>query len=94
LHGAAAEASLRAALSAREKLYPPGDWRIAQTQSLLGAALAAQKRYAEAEPLMIAADHALKPIPGIQERERVANRARLAILHQSASHLQPSASAR
>ena len=84
--GAATESSLRAALSAREKLYPPGDWRIAQTQSLLGAALAAQKRYAEAEPLMIAADRALKPVPGIQERERDANRARLAILHQSSAH--------
>jgi hypothetical protein len=92
--GAATESSLRAALSAREKLYPPGDWRIAQTQSLLGAALAAQKRYAEAEPLMIAADHGLKPVPGIQERERAANRARLAVLHQSSPHLQTSTSAR
>jgi serine/threonine protein kinase len=84
--GAATESSLRAALSAREKLYPPGDWRIAQTQSLLGAALAAQKRYAEAEPLMIAADRALKPVPGIQARERDANRARLAMLRRSATH--------
>jgi tetratricopeptide (TPR) repeat protein len=92
--GAATESSLRAALSAREKLYPPGDWRIAQMKSLLGAALVAQKRYAEAEPLMIAADHGLKPVPGIQERERAANRARLAILHQSSPHLQPSTSAR
>jgi eukaryotic-like serine/threonine-protein kinase len=80
--GAATEPSLRAALTAREKLYPAGDWRIAQTQSLLAGALAAQKRYAEAEPLMIAADRALKPIPGVQERERAANRARLAMLHQ------------
>ena len=92
--GAATEPSLRAVLSAREKLYPPGDWRIAQTQSLLGAALAAQKRYAEAEPLMIAADHGLMPVPGIQERERAANRARLAILHHSSPHSQPSTSAR
>jgi Tetratricopeptide repeat len=82
---AATESLLRAALSAREKLYPPGDWRIAQTQSLLGAALAAQKRYAEAGPLMIAADRVLKPVPGIEERERDANRARLAILHQSSA---------
>jgi eukaryotic-like serine/threonine-protein kinase len=80
---ASTESSLRAALSAREKLYPPGDWRISQTQSLLGAALAAQHRYAEAEPLMIAADRGLKPVPGIQVRERDANRARLAILRQS-----------
>ena len=92
--GAATESPLRAALSAREKLYPSGDWRIAQTQSLLGAALAAQKRYAEAEPLMTAADRGLKPVPGVQERERAANRARLAILHQSSPHLPPPAGAR
>jgi serine/threonine-protein kinase len=91
---AATESSLRAALSAREKMYPPGDWRIAQTQSLLGAALAAQKRYAEAEPLMTAADNGLKSVPGVQERERAANRARLASLQQYARHLPPSAAAR
>jgi len=92
--GAATEPSLRAVLRAREKRYPPGDWRIAQTQSLLGAALAAQKRYAEAEPLMIAADHGLMPVPGIQERERAANRARLAMLHHSSPRSQPSTGAR
>jgi serine/threonine protein kinase/tetratricopeptide (TPR) repeat protein len=82
---AATESSLRAVLSAREKLYPPDDWRIAQTQSLLAAALAAQKRYAEAEPMMIAADHGLKPVPGIQERERAANRVRLSTLRRSSA---------
>jgi tetratricopeptide (TPR) repeat protein len=75
--GAATESALREALRVREKLYPPGDWRIAQVQSLLGAALMAAKRDAEAEPLMLAADRGLKPIAGIQERERSANRARL-----------------
>ena len=49
---------------------------------LLGAALMAQGRYAEAEPLMLAAARALKPIPGPQERELVANRARLASLNE------------
>jgi serine/threonine protein kinase len=80
--GAQTESSLRAVLAAREKLYPAGDWRIAQAQSLLGAALLAQKRYLEAEPLMTAADRALNPVPGIQDRERVANRARLATVQQ------------
>src|SRR5262249_12104088 len=74
---AARESRLRDGLSAGEKLYPAGDWRIAQPQILLGAALMAQKRYAEAAPLMIAADRALKAVPGIQERERTANLARL-----------------
>ena len=80
--GAATESPLREALTEREKLYPPGDWRIAQAQSLLGAALMAQERFAEAEPLMIAAASGLKSIPGLQERERADNRARLATLHR------------
>jgi hypothetical protein len=37
-------------------------------------------RYAEAEPLMIAADAGLKPVGGIEGRD--ANRARLAILQR------------
>jgi tetratricopeptide (TPR) repeat protein len=81
--GAATESALRHVLAAREKLYPAGDWRNAQAQSLLGAALMAQKRYAEAEPLMVAADRELDPIPGIQERERRDNRARLVTLYQA-----------
>ena len=80
--GVSTEPSLRHVLTAREKLYPAGDWRIAQGQSVLGAALIAQKRYAEAEPLLLAADAALKPIPGLQGHERVANRARLVTLYQ------------
>ena len=61
---------------------PAGDWRIAQAQSLLGASLFMQKKYSEAEPLMVAADQALKPVPGRQERERLANRERLAVLQE------------
>jgi Flp pilus assembly protein TadD len=79
--GAATEGALRDALLARQKLYPGGDWRIAQAQSLLGAVLLSEGRNAEAEPLMLAADRVLKPIPGNQARERLANRARLAALY-------------
>jgi len=79
-HGAATEDALRHALQVRERLYPASDWRVAQAQSLLGAALLAQARFAEAEPLMRAADQVLKPVPGRQARERAANRARLAVL--------------
>jgi eukaryotic-like serine/threonine-protein kinase len=78
---AAAEPSLRSVLSAREHLYPPGDWRIAQAQSLLGAALMARARYSEAEPLLLAAANGLQSVPGVQQREREANRARLVLLY-------------
>jgi len=81
--GVAMDSSLRAVLTARTRLYPSGDWRIAQAQSLLGAAWMAQARYAEAEPLMVAAASGLKPIAGVEERERLANRARLVALYQT-----------
>ena len=47
-----AEALLREALSALEKTRP-GDWRRFSVQTLLGAALLGQRRYAEAEPLLL-----------------------------------------
>jgi hypothetical protein len=81
-------------LDVRERVYPQGDWRIAQAQSLLGASLIAQKRYAEAEPLLVAAAANLKPIPGAQDRERLANRARLALLYDTVGRPQLAANYR
>ena len=69
-------------LAVRQRILPEGHWLIGQAQSLLGAALMARQRSAEAEPLMLAADAALKPVPGAQERERLANRARLVAFYQ------------
>jgi len=71
------EVMTRRALQMRERIYPAGHWRIAEAQALLGASLAAQHRYEEAEQLMIAADRTFKPIPGRQARDRDANRERL-----------------
>jgi serine/threonine-protein kinase len=81
-HGAATEPVLRHVLKVREGILKEGDWRIAQAKSLLGASLLAQARYADAEPMMVAADHGLKPLPGPQGRERLANRARLVTLYE------------
>jgi len=77
------EPMARRALEIREKTLPAGDWRIAQAQSLLGAALVGEKRYADAKPLMMAADESLKPVPGRQARERDANRRRIDALPAS-----------
>jgi tetratricopeptide (TPR) repeat protein len=74
---------LRRVLAEREERYPAGDWRIGQAQSVLASALIVQHRYAEAKPLMLAADAALKPIPGVQGREREANSMRLAALSKT-----------
>ena len=78
---AAAEPALRSVLEVRRRLYQAGDWRIAQVQSLLGASLSAQRKYAEAEPLLLEANAGLKPIPGAQGKECHATKARLANLY-------------
>src|SRR5262249_19998193 len=79
--GAGAAPSLRRVLSVRQRLYPADQWRIAQAPSLLGASLMATGQYRDAEPLMLAADHTLRPVPGAQARERAANRLRLVSLY-------------
>jgi hypothetical protein len=80
---AKAEPMLRHVLAIRQRLYPPADWRIAEVQSLLGAALTRQGRYADAEPLLLDAANGLKPVPGLQGREAADNRARLAALYEA-----------
>jgi eukaryotic-like serine/threonine-protein kinase len=49
---ALAEPLLREALAIREKELPD-DWRTFETKSLLGGSLLGQKKYAEAEPLLL-----------------------------------------
>jgi len=56
---AAAEPILRQVLAIREKKLPD-DWATFETQSSLGASLLGQKRYAEAEPLLIEGFEAMK----------------------------------
>ncbi|MBS0264919.1 MAG: tetratricopeptide repeat protein [Planctomycetes bacterium] len=50
---AAAEPYLRECLEIRQRLLPD-DWTTSNTQSMLGGALAGQKKFAEAEPLLLA----------------------------------------
>jgi len=54
-----AEGLLRQSLEKRLRLFP-NEWRTAQAQSLLGEALTGEKRYAEAEPLLLAGFSGLK----------------------------------
>jgi serine/threonine protein kinase len=75
-----AEPALRQVLAARQGSLPARDWRIGQSQSLLASSLFSQNRYAEAEPLMVAADGLLPDKAGIRAREKRANRDRLARL--------------
>ena len=59
---AEAEPLIREALTIREKTQPDA-WTTFNTQSLLGGALLGQKKYAEAEPLL------LKGYEGLKQRE-------------------------
>ena len=56
---AAAEPFLRECLAIRETVQPD-DWTTFNTQSMLGGALLGQKKYAEAEPLLLAGYEGLK----------------------------------
>jgi tetratricopeptide (TPR) repeat protein len=57
-----AEAAVRESLAIREKLQPEM-WSTFNTRAMLGATLLVQKKYAEAEPLLLAA------YEGMKERE-------------------------
>lgn len=78
-----AEPLLRHALAFREKTLPASDWRIAQARSVLGGILLDQKRYTEAESLLLLARDGLKPVPGPQANEAAANAERLKVLSRT-----------
>jgi len=56
---AAAEAPLRECLDIRAKAQPDA-WNTFNTQSMLGGALLGQRKYAEAEPLLLAGYEGMK----------------------------------
>ncbi len=55
-----AEAAAREAIQQREKFYPVGSWQIASSRSQLGVSLFGQKKYTEAEPILLSAFSDLK----------------------------------
>jgi serine/threonine protein kinase/tetratricopeptide (TPR) repeat protein len=77
-----AEPLLHQALAIRRRAYTEDDWRIGATKSLLGAALMALGRYAEAERLLLEAEQTLDDVGGAQGRERRSTRARLVALYE------------
>ena len=56
-----AELKLREALAIREKLNPD-EWPVYDTQSMLGEALLDQKKFSEAEPLLLTGYEGLKEV--------------------------------
>ncbi len=66
---AEAEALARECLAIREKVMP-GDWRTFNTRAILGAALLGQKKYAEAEPSLVAGGEGMEQRADIRPAAR------------------------
>ena len=82
--GKAAEGEhyLRETLELREKSLPKGNYLIPFTESALGECLMVQKRYGEAEPLLVSGYNKLKAKFGEQDSRVIEARQRLDKLHQ------------
>jgi serine/threonine-protein kinase len=76
------ESYLRDALAIRKRILPPGDFMIPYAASALGECLTAQKRYAEAEPLLTESYNELKSKLGEQHKRTIEARERLVTLYQ------------
>jgi hypothetical protein len=77
-----AEPILRECLAIREKTDPE-NWRTFNTQSMLGGALLGQKKYAEAEPLLLKGYEGMKAL----EKTPAPDAARLALQQRLAEAL-------
>ena len=64
---AEAEPVIRECLEIRYRILDPDDWRLANLQNLLGACALAERRYDEAESLLVAAHEALRDHPDAPE---------------------------
>ena len=73
------------------KEFPPGDWRIASTASLLGAAIAGQGRFEEAETLLLDAEKTLRGVPPVYAYLQTEVLERLAALYEAWGRPDPAA---
>ena len=60
-----AEPILRGAMAIHRKVLPKGHWGTANSESLLGACLAKQGRFAEAGPMLLASYEVIASAPGV-----------------------------
>jgi tetratricopeptide (TPR) repeat protein len=78
-----AEPLLREALAIRTTVLPADHWKVAQTQSTLGACLTDLQRYAEAEPLLKTSYATLEKERGPDQPETQRARRYLAHLYEA-----------
>jgi len=78
-----AEAYLRQALEIRTRLLPKGNLAIAKAEGPLGECLIAQKRYAEAEPLLLDSYEIIESTTIASDSRRREAAGRLALLYEA-----------
>ena len=88
--GAEAEPLLRESLAIYDEAAP-GKWYGHQVRSVLGEALLAQRRFREAEPLLLAAWEGLKDDPAVSPDRKRSAVARIARLYQRWNRVLPDA---
>ncbi|MEY2439400.1 MAG: eukaryotic-like serine/threonine-protein kinase [Verrucomicrobiota bacterium] len=79
----AGEPYLRDALAMRNKILPPGNLMIFDSEIALGECLSAQQHYAEAEPLLLEGYNGLKSKRGDQNRRVAEGRQQLLRLYEA-----------
>jgi hypothetical protein len=78
-----AESALRESLALREASMPSGHWQLATSRSVLGECLARQRRFAEAEPLVVGGYEALKAFRGERDDRTAEALARVVALYEA-----------
>jgi serine/threonine-protein kinase len=89
-----AEPLLREALSVRRGALPEGHWRTAEAMSLLGDALAALRRYGEAETFLVASFETLRERRGPSDGQTQAAASRLVYLYEAIDNAEKAAAYR
>jgi len=78
-----AESHLRKALEIRHRLVPPGNQLIGITEGALGECLTLQRRYGDAEPLLLDSYQVIRSTTVENDSRRDEARGRLAVLYRS-----------
>jgi hypothetical protein len=78
-----AEPLLRESLGLRRKALPANHWLVASSESILGACLTAERRYPEAEALLLRAHAGLESSRGHDHARTVETRQRLVALYEA-----------
>jgi serine/threonine-protein kinase len=78
-----AELLLRRCVELRGQLLPKRHWQIAEAQSLLGACLATQQKYEQAEELLLQSLDILQQSRGAADPHTKTTRRRLADLYEA-----------